>query len=893
MAMDFSSPYTGTPPLHGPQNTGYTYALSSSYSSKALSYEKENKTGPVFETPRMSRRSLRLHTVDGRYGDNSLADLSLNHSVTYSTSILRKQKKDQQQPSHSNIQLLLSTPLKSQGPGSLQSCTASDISMLSSLLDESSTLVDSLWERTMTVDCSEVADSSMVSSSGKIHSAQTQTTMVHNHVCGTSNGHGGKQNASSTHSLSSSSPLSLKSHSFQPSSMVYCRKNKPGAISSISNTCLCYSKKVAASVISIVTFLAWTVLPKIYKGGKGIGGLTSMSTVILRVGEAAVTSSVSLMRQLTQDLLSERDVWGQVAGNGGHLGHSRSARVACLTADGKMNGSLWKAAAGVFWWARTMWYQLTSFISVLDVFILTRCLPKLYRLLLFLLPLLVFLGVWHWGPSSLLGFLPTNLPEWHLFANCVEQDGVEKRSHWATVATAQNTLTGSTGAERLAWLEQRVEQLWEEVQLGGRRQEQFHSKVSAQQQALRQQLEEHTDRAALAHWVSMLMEQRLECLRVELLQVSLQGTQSSVARLAELEGLLRTLEAKTEVLMLHPGSTISPREYWDFKLTHGEVHRTLLAEVQRLEADLDHVRKDLQGVMGCQDKCEQLDTLQDTVRQELRQELRMLFYGPEGAEDAELPETLLPWLSARFVSVSDLQGALVDLEHEILRNVSLQLDLSGQPPSPQAVADTVGHNAGAAGMSEEQVQLIVKNALKLYSQDRTGLADYALESGGGSILSTRCSETFETKTALMSLFGLPLWYFSQSPRVVIQPDVHPGNCWAFKGSQGYLVIRLSTSVLPTAFSLEHVPKTLTPAGNISSAPQHFSVYGLEDEHQVEGKLLGNYTYKEDSDSLQTYPVTEENNHAFQIIELRVLSNWGHPDYTCLYRFRVHGEPQPR
>ena len=47
---------------------------------------------------------------------------------------------------------------------------------------------------------------------------------------------------------------------------------------------------------------------------------------------------------------------------------------------------------------------------------------------------------------------------------------------------------------------------------------------------------------------------------------------------------------------------------------------------------------------------------------------------------------------------------------------------------------------------------------------------------GGSILSTRCSETYETKTALMSLFGLPLWYFSQSPRVVIQVSLakrHP------------------------------------------------------------------------------------------------------------------------
>lgn len=35
-------------------------------------------------------------------------------------------------------------------------------------------------------------------------------------------------------------------------------------------------------------------------------------------------------------------------------------------------------------------------------------------------------------------------------------------------------------------------------------------------------------------------------------------------------------------------------------------------------------------------------------------------------------------------------------------------------------------------------------------------------------MSTRCSETYETKTALISLFGIPLWYYSQSPRVVIQ-----------------------------------------------------------------------------------------------------------------------------
>lgn len=57
-----------------------------------------------------------------------------------------------------------------------------------------------------------------------------------------------------------------------------------------------------------------------------------------------------------------------------------------------------------------------------------------------------------------------------------------------------------------------------------------------------------------------------------------------------------------------------------------------------------------------------------------------------------------------------------------------------------------------------------------------------------------------------------------------QPDVHPGNCWAFKGSTGYLVIRLCVKIVPTAFSLEHIPKALSPTGNISSAPRNFTVY---------------------------------------------------------------------
>lgn len=39
---------------------------------------------------------------------------------------------------------------------------------------------------------------------------------------------------------------------------------------------------------------------------------------------------------------------------------------------------------------------------------------------------------------------------------------------------------------------------------------------------------------------------------------------------------------------------------------------------------------------------------------------------------------------------------------------------------------------------------------------------------GASVINTRCSETYEMRTALLSLFGIPLWYHSQSPRAILQ-----------------------------------------------------------------------------------------------------------------------------
>ncbi|XP_036378606.1 SUN domain-containing protein 1-like isoform X4 [Megalops cyprinoides] len=941
MTMDYSHLHTYTPPQCAPKNTGYTYSLSSSYSSAALDFEKEHRIAAVFDSPKMSRRSLRLHTAGAHYGDDSPADSSFNHSVAYSASgVGRRESKTlrsrRQERSATGSQSLLHTPRKPQssatlhGHGSLHSCTASDASLLSSLLDESSiqerTVVDSFWGLDDDTDLKEQsmrADRSMTLLNGEFNmaQAQTQTTVLNGYVCRDCTIHSERKDALTAYPSSSSLRRSASGDaaaapSSPPSSTVYyrdkSRKHKSGFLVSLSDTCVRYSRRVAVSIASLMTLLVQNVLLKIRTEGKGV--LPSLSDSCLRCCRRVAATAASLVTLLAQKARLTTRQKGRALGDRAHSSYCGSMNVKDLVTDGghlSLNGSLWKAAAGVFWWLGTGWYHLVTLISLLNVFILTRCLPKLYKLLLFLFLFLLLLGLWYWGPSTLLGYLPAvNLTEWRASSSLpwaltplsTEQvsKGQGHPGHTApTPALSQRAGAAvSVDTERLSRLEERLALLLDSVQRGGRLQEQQHGEVLGLYGSLREQLDRQTDRDSLGLWVSGLLDQRLTLLRGELQQDAArreEGQEQYVAqqrshesRLAELETLLQALAAKTEEVQqrqeMAPPASVSAG-------VDSAEHSTLLGEVQRLEAELGRIRQDLQGVIGCRGKCEQLDGLQDTVSAQVRRELRALFYGAERAEEgAELPEPLLQWLSAQFARGSDLQASLASLEQRILNNLTLQVERGRQPPCVQAVTETVARATEAAGMTEEHVQLIVQNALRLYSHDRTGLVDYALESGGGSILSTRCSETYETKTALMSLFGVPLWYFSQSPRVVIQPDVHPGNCWAFKGSQGYLVIRLSLSVLPSAFSLEHIPKSLSPTGNISSAPRQFSVYGLDDENQEEGKLLGQYTYQEDRESLQTFPVSEENDQAYQIIEMRVLSNWGHPEYTCLYRFRVHGEP---
>lgn len=160
---------------------------------------------------------------------------------------------------------------------------------------------------------------------------------------------------------------------------------------------------------------------------------------------------------------------------------------------------------------------------------------------------------------------------------------------------------------------------------------------------------------------------------------------------------------------------------------------------------------------------------------------------------------------------------------------------------------------------------------------------------GGSVINTRCSETYSPQNRQYKIFGVPVWTTSTSPRAVIQPSIAPGECWAFKGHEGRLIIKLSREIIPTSFVYEHIPRSISRDGNIDSAPRLFQVRGLKDEFDKEGDILGNYEYIDAESPLQTFDVQERNPKSYNYIELIIKSNYGNLEYTCLYRFRVHGK----
>ncbi|KZC05074.1 SUN domain-containing protein 1, partial [Dufourea novaeangliae] len=195
-------------------------------------------------------------------------------------------------------------------------------------------------------------------------------------------------------------------------------------------------------------------------------------------------------------------------------------------------------------------------------------------------------------------------------------------------------------------------------------------------------------------------------------------------------------------------------------------------------------------------------------------------------------------------------------------------------------------------VTDDRVREIVRDALRIYDADKTGRVDYALESAGGQIISTRCTQRYDIKTRAFKVLAFTLYHENNNPRTVIQGNpIQPGACWAFQGFPGYLLIKLRSSIYISGFTVEHAPKSILPNGEMRSAPRKFNVWGFVNENDPDPVMFGDYEFAATDDNLQYFPVQNTTIETpYEFVELRVHSNYGQLEYTCLYRFRVHGRP---
>jgi len=139
------------------------------------------------------------------------------------------------------------------------------------------------------------------------------------------------------------------------------------------------------------------------------------------------------------------------------------------------------------------------------------------------------------------------------------------------------------------------------------------------------------------------------------------------------------------------------------------------------------------------------------------------------------------------------------------------------------------------------------------------------------------------------------------PDEVLKPSLAQGRCWAMDGHDGHVVIELPKATTVSAISLNHV---FVKGHN--SAPRAFRVFGFEEDFSKTetGVLLGSFEYEnvEEGDdeigdgdegndeivgSLQTFHLDlDAQEKEIRFLKLKVESNFGNEDYTCIYRLHI-------
>ena len=258
--------------------------------------------------------------------------------------------------------------------------------------------------------------------------------------------------------------------------------------------------------------------------------------------------------------------------------------------------------------------------------------------------------------------------------------------------------------------------------------------------------------------------------------------------------------------------------------------------------------------------------------------------------------------------------------------------ISGKTSSTVTLKSTDGQDV--TELIHEMVDSITSN----WSKDILGRPDFALHSAGAQIIPSLTSGTYSISPdgVVGKAVGLVTgsgYATGLSPINALHPHNYAGHCWPFQGSEGQLGVKLARRAYISDITIDHVAKEV--AFDLRSTPRQMEVWGLVEGRdnlaKVAGWLADRQRRKSDAfesglpmdpkdeewevpkhlpkdaryiriakflydvhstRNIQTFPVDSEVRALgvdLGVVVLVVKNNWGRPEYTCLYRFRVHGD----
>ncbi|KAG7381750.1 hypothetical protein PHYPSEUDO_005692 [Phytophthora pseudosyringae] len=377
-------------------------------------------------------------------------------------------------------------------------------------------------------------------------------------------------------------------------------------------------------------------------------------------------------------------------------------------------------------------------------------------------------------------------------------------------------------------------------------------------------------------------------------------------------------EAQQKFSLAEPGSAITVHIEKVVAKHTEELWGKFMDSTSRLQQDLRAATKQqsaLSSVLKVQE--EKMDSVQNIV------EKSAATPAPDAASEharaREMKKEFTHWRESFERELqSDMQRKVQDIENRMSR--VLQEEKEALSSSADALRGLDATDPGILRVIEVAVQAV--------EIKKTGRVDHAALANGASVIHSErdllyldSSSPVQLLTQLVGLSnpddddrftshsyrrapapflgqllssGENPWWLSRHngrPETALSETMEMGSCWGIAGASGRLSVKFAQQIVADAITIDHIPAQI--ASDFSSAPNEFRILGISGHplrETVELIPFGNFSYASNGPASQTFKLTSalSQRSAIDGITLEVLSNHGHPEYTCLYRFRVHG-----